>query len=90
LRLAVKRSAHPPAAWRHSEAAMHGASAGGKFHWDPELNGPGTEHLLLVAGGIGINPLYSIPQAVSATPAHELPELRHITLLYSASQFSYT
>lgn len=90
LRLAVKRSAHPPAAWCHSQAAAPGASvqvkAGGSFHWDPELDGPGTEHLLLVAGGIGINPLYSILQAASATPPGVLPELRCITLLYSASR----
>lgn len=89
LRLAVKRSAHPPAAWCHSEAAVPGVAvhmkAGGQFSWDPALDGPGTSHLLLVAGGIGVNPLYSILQAVAATPREELPELRRVSFLYSAS-----
>lgn len=90
LRLAVKRSKHPPAAWCHSEAAVPDTvvhvKSGGQFHWDPEVDGPGTEHLLLVAGGIGINPLYSILQAASAAPAGDLPDLRCITLLYSAGR----
>ncbi|CAK0803824.1 unnamed protein product, partial [Prorocentrum cordatum] len=103
LRLAVKRSQHPPAAWCHSEAAQPGADvqikAGGKFDWEvcrvgsvePGLahrirDSAGVGHLLLVAGGIGINPLYSILQAATTTPRESAPELQRITLLYSASR----
>lgn len=89
LRLAVKRSTHPPAAWCHSEAAAPGADvqlkAGGQFCWDPARDGPATEHLLLVAGGIGINPLYSIVQAALAAAPEVTQQLRRVSLLYSAA-----
>jgi len=90
LRLAVKRSRHPPAAWCHSAAAQPGAlvqvKAGGQFSWSPATEGVGTAHLLLVAGGIGINPLYSILQEALLTPrATLLPGLQRISLLYSAA-----
>lgn len=89
LRLAVKQSSHPPAAWCHSDAAS-GASvqvkAGGIFCWDPNGDAErAAEHLVLVAGGIGINPLYSIAQEVLATPVAKLPKLHKISLLYSAA-----
>lgn len=90
LRLAVKNSKHPPAAWCHSEAAAPGAGvqlkAGGQFCWDPAADGGLASRLLLVAGGIGINPLYSIAQAALAAPSSAAPRLRHISLLYSASR----
>ncbi|CAK0803826.1 unnamed protein product, partial [Prorocentrum cordatum] len=80
LRLAVKRSQHPPAAWCHSEAAQPGADvqikAGGKFDWEVFPDSAGVGHLLLVAGGIGINPLYSILQAATTTPRESAPELQ--------------
>lgn len=89
LRLAVKRSQHPPAAWCHSNSAAPGAvvqvKAGGQFCWDPAVDSHGTSHLLLVAGGIGINPLYSILQAAVAAASELAPSLRHITMLYSAA-----
>lgn len=90
LRLAVKQSDHPPAAWCHSEAAVPGASvrikAGGRFSWDAEIDSVGVKHLLLIAGGIGVNPLYSVLQAVSAARVQTVPDLGRITLLYSASR----
>jgi len=97
LRLAVKRSSHPPAAWCHSAAAAPGAcvqlKAGGDFYWDPVRDGPSTEHLLLVAGGLGINPLYAMAQealAASAAGGDEAAadgsRLRRVTLLYSAGR----
>lgn len=91
LRLAVKRSKHPPAAWCHSEAAQPGAvvqvKAGGQFSWSHAVEGVGTSHLLLVAGGIGINPLYSILQeALQTSDANAVPGLQRISLLYSAAR----
>lgn len=90
LRLAVKRSTHPPAAWCHSAAAVPGAvvelKAGGKFAWDAALDGTSTEHLLLVAGGIGITSLLSIFQEAVQASAELVPNLKRISLLYSASR----
>ena len=56
----VKRSTYPPAAWIHSTAAagmtVHVRTGGNFVASKAELSRP----LLLVAGGIGIAPLYSI------------------------------
>lgn len=59
--LAVKYSKHPPAYWIHSKCRIGDQvqiRVGGDFYFDP------AEHddvdLLLLAGGVGINPLYSI------------------------------
>ena len=80
--LAVRRSAHAPAAWVHAAAAP-GARvrlrAGGRF--TPSACGllaaaqapgaplppprAGLRHVVLVAGGVGINPLCSILLALS-------------------------
>ncbi|TKS88577.1 Oxidoreductase NAD-binding domain-containing protein 1 [Collichthys lucidus] len=62
VELAVKYTKHPPADWVHttctvgSEVAMR---VGGDFFFDPSPSDPSVD-LLLVAGGVGINPLYSI------------------------------
>ncbi|TMS18457.1 Oxidoreductase NAD-binding domain-containing protein 1 [Larimichthys crocea] len=62
VELAVKYAKHPPAHWVHttctvgSEVAMR---VGGDFFFDPSPSDPSVD-LLLVAGGVGINPLYSI------------------------------
>ena len=66
LRLAVKASRHPPAAWCHARAEPGKrvkVRPGGSFFFDP-AQGRGLRNLVLVAGGIGINPLYSILQEV--------------------------
>lgn len=70
--LAVKRSTHPPAAWLHNKARVGdcvSVHVGGSFRYLP-----GDEHrpLLLVAGGIGITPLFSILKHVC-----ELQDSRH-------------
>ncbi|CAH1789140.1 unnamed protein product [Owenia fusiformis] len=83
LDLAVKYSEHPPAKWVHTQCKMDTKVAvrvGGDFHFDP-LSSPSTD-LLLIAGGVGINPLYSIflhcSEQAASTGAR-------VNLLYSAS-----
>lgn len=72
--LAVKVGRHPPAAWVHSEAKVHdivAVRAGGSFclssinvH-DSNTGLPRYDHIVLIAGGVGINPLYSMLLALS-------------------------
>lgn len=62
IELAVKYSKHPPAHWVHTmcTAGSHVAMrVGGDFFFHPLPSDPSVD-LLLVAGGVGINPLYSI------------------------------
>lgn len=62
IELAVKYTKHPPAHWVHTQCSLGSRVAlrvGGDFFFDPAPSGPALE-LLLVAGGVGINPLYSI------------------------------
>ncbi|XP_026885906.2 oxidoreductase NAD-binding domain-containing protein 1 [Electrophorus electricus] len=62
IELAVKYTKHPPAHWVHTECTVDSHVAlrvGGDFYFDPSPSDP-TMDLLLVAGGVGINPLYSI------------------------------
>ena len=87
LSLAVKRSAHPPARWVHNECRP-GASvqviAGGAFTFPMGPEDTGRD-LLLLAGGIGINPLLSILRDVVGPDAEAGPPLpQGVALLYSA------
>lgn len=62
LELAVKYAKHPPAHWVHTMCTVGSRVAmrvGGDFFFDPSPSDPPVD-LLLVAGGVGINPLYSI------------------------------
>ncbi|XP_077600263.1 oxidoreductase NAD-binding domain-containing protein 1 isoform X2 [Stigmatopora nigra] len=62
VELAVKFANHPPAHWVHTACTLGSQVAmrvGGDFYFDPSPSDPATD-LLLVAGGVGINPLYSI------------------------------
>uniref|UniRef100_A0A8C5E318 Oxidoreductase NAD-binding domain-containing protein 1 n=2 Tax=Gouania willdenowi TaxID=441366 RepID=A0A8C5E318_GOUWI len=62
IELAVKYTKHPPAHWVHTACAVGSSVAmrvGGDFFFDPSPSDPSVD-LLLVAGGVGINPLYSI------------------------------
>ncbi|XP_005097509.1 oxidoreductase NAD-binding domain-containing protein 1 [Aplysia californica] len=64
LVLAVKSSPHPPAHWVHTkckEGSEVKMRAGGDFFYDPPKHAC-TEDLLLLAGGVGVNPLFSILQ----------------------------
>ncbi|XP_077364336.1 oxidoreductase NAD-binding domain-containing protein 1 [Festucalex cinctus] len=62
VELAVKFANHPPARWVHTECTLGSQVAvrvGGDFYFDPSPSDPAVD-LLLVAGGVGINPLFSI------------------------------
>nr|XP_046272788.1 oxidoreductase NAD-binding domain-containing protein 1 [Scatophagus argus]XP_046272789.1 oxidoreductase NAD-binding domain-containing protein 1 [Scatophagus argus] len=62
IELAVKYAKHPSAHWVHTMCTVGSQVAmrvGGDFFFDPSPSDPSVD-LLLVAGGVGINPLYSI------------------------------
>ncbi|KAM8966642.1 oxidoreductase NAD-binding domain-containing protein 1 [Pelodytes ibericus] len=62
LELAVKYNLHPPAHWIHTQCSLGSEVAlrvGGEFYFDPQPSDFPVD-LLLIAGGVGINPLFSI------------------------------
>ncbi|XP_076810147.1 oxidoreductase NAD-binding domain-containing protein 1-like isoform X1 [Clavelina lepadiformis] len=88
IELAVKFSDHPPAHWIHTQCEVGSGvdiRVGGNFHYQSTAN----KDLLLIAGGVGINPLLSIfrhrrdlyldnPESLS---------LAKTTLIYSAKTY---
>ncbi|KAL1311169.1 hypothetical protein AAFC00_001368 [Neodothiora populina] len=64
--LAIQKSENPPAKWlwRPEDDILHKqlvVRVGGSFTWPPlDVDYTGIESVLLVAGGVGINPLVSI------------------------------
>lgn len=104
--LAVKIGRHPPAAWVHSKAKVNDIVAvrpGGSFCLssinavDPVTGEQRYNHLVLIAGGVGINPLYSmllslawdyscrhsLPEVVNSKGAERISPPFKITLIYS-------
>lgn len=64
LHLAVKYATHPPALWVHTKCQVGSEvrlRVGGDFHY-PLDSDTGQKDLLLLAGGVGVNPLYSMLQ----------------------------
>uniref|UniRef100_A0A7N5KIL7 Oxidoreductase NAD binding domain containing 1 n=1 Tax=Ailuropoda melanoleuca TaxID=9646 RepID=A0A7N5KIL7_AILME len=62
IELAVKYTNHPPALWIHNQCTLDAKVAvrvGGEFFFDPQP-ADATRNLVLIAGGVGINPLLSI------------------------------
>ncbi|XP_061443248.1 oxidoreductase NAD-binding domain-containing protein 1-like isoform X2 [Rhineura floridana] len=62
LELAVKHTTHPPAHWIHTQCTLNSEVAlrvGGNFFFDPQP-ADSPSNLVLIAGGVGINPLFSI------------------------------
>ncbi|XP_014393042.1 PREDICTED: oxidoreductase NAD-binding domain-containing protein 1 isoform X1 [Myotis brandtii] len=62
IELAVKYTNHPPAVWIHKQCALDSEVAvrvGGEFFFDPQP-ADASRNLVLIAGGVGINPLLSI------------------------------
>ena len=88
LDLAIKFSTWPPAYWLHTKAEIGSQvtmRVGGDFHYpNPVTDALGGQghNLLLVAGGVGINPLASIYRH-AARNSHDL-NLSQASLLYSA------
>ncbi|XP_037380655.1 oxidoreductase NAD-binding domain-containing protein 1 [Talpa occidentalis] len=62
IELAVKYTNHPPSLWIHNQCALDSEVAvrvGGEFYFDPQP-ADASRNLVLIAGGVGINPLLSI------------------------------
>ncbi|XP_066889925.1 oxidoreductase NAD-binding domain-containing protein 1 isoform X1 [Kogia breviceps] len=62
IELAVKYTNHPPALWIHNQCTLDSEVAmrvGGEFFFDPQP-ADASRNLVLIAGGVGINPLLSI------------------------------
>lgn len=62
IELAVKYTNHPPAIWVHNKCTLDSEVAlrvGGEFFFDPQPT-EAPRNLVLIAGGVGINPLLSI------------------------------
>ncbi|CAL1529255.1 unnamed protein product [Lymnaea stagnalis] len=91
LHLAVKYSQHPPAQWIHTECKVGDQvqlKAGGDFFY----SGSESSHLLLIGGGVGINPLFSMlqhfidihPRQLSDSGDSGSTHDARVSLLYSA------
>eukprot|EP00062_Callorhinchus_milii_P012564 gi/632959733/ref/XP_007895791.1/ PREDICTED: oxidoreductase NAD-binding domain-containing protein 1 isoform X1 [Callorhinchus milii] len=77
LELAVKITKHPPAQWVHSQCVLGSEVAlrvGGDFFYDLQPSNSSVD-ILLIAGGVGINPLYSI--LLHTADLHRLHESKH-------------
>ncbi|XP_070565969.1 oxidoreductase NAD-binding domain-containing protein 1-like isoform X2 [Ptychodera flava] len=91
LTLAVKFSRHPPAFWVHKKCKVDSQVSirvGGNFYYDPKPSDP-TADILLIAGGVGINPLYAMLLHVAdlheaLAKGENVHKPGKVTMLYSA------
>lgn len=91
LELAIQKSpANPPAAWlwQPLPAIMNAevkVRVGGSFVWPPAgIDVSSLRKVVLVAGGVGINPLISILTAIADDRKNgKIPEDCEVTMLYS-------
>lgn len=94
VELAIKRGNFPPTNWIFSSECHQGAlvdiKVGGDFYYDPlgscEKSADTHESLLLLAGGVGINPLLSILRHVGDLPQRVRPT--KVLLAYSAGSLN--
>jgi ferredoxin-NADP reductase len=88
----VKYSAHPPAQWFHEEAKVGDeveVRVGGDFVWnEEEERNNGIKSVVMVAGGVGINPLMSMLDHICGGLNTKDGMLRNVRLLYSAKTYS--
>lgn len=90
MELAVKYSKHPPAYWIHTQCTVGSQVSlrvGGDFFYDDANHG--ELDLLLIAGGVGINPLLSIINHVTCLhnkggDPDRASKTTRVMLLYSA------
>ncbi|XP_055985608.1 oxidoreductase NAD-binding domain-containing protein 1 isoform X2 [Sorex fumeus] len=95
IELAVKYANHPPSLWIHNQCTLDSEVAlrvGGEFYFDPQPT-DASRNLVLIAGGVGINPLLSILRhAADLHREHANKgsgyETGRIRLLYSAKNTS--
>uniref|UniRef100_A0A8C5MZ16 Oxidoreductase NAD-binding domain-containing protein 1 n=1 Tax=Leptobrachium leishanense TaxID=445787 RepID=A0A8C5MZ16_9ANUR len=95
LELAVKNNLHPPAHWIHTECSLGSEvtlRAGGDFYFDPQPTDSPVD-LVLIGGGVGINPLFSI--LLHVADLHEIRkstgegfQMGSVKLYYSAKNTS--
>ncbi|XP_042866769.1 oxidoreductase NAD-binding domain-containing protein 1-like [Penaeus japonicus] len=94
LELGIKFSKWPPAFWIHNQCKVGSSVAirvGGDFYFAPEIGDP-SHDLLLIAGGVGLNPLASIfSHACHLYKLHQENSEEYcpgkIKLLYSAKTY---
>lgn len=90
IELAVKISDHPVATWVHEQCVQGSevrVQAGGDFFYDPDVAAGELERdVLLLAGGVGINPLVSMFGHLADLQLNNAnrTELGGVHLLYSA------
>lgn len=91
LVLAVKFAKHPPAYWIHTQCKAGDTvllRAGGDFFFNPKPEDDPV-NVLLIAGGVGINPLFSIASHVAdINSGPHGPYKGEVKLLFSAKTFS--
>ncbi|KAK3499718.1 uncharacterized protein B0T23DRAFT_425158 [Neurospora hispaniola] len=91
LELAIQKSPdNPPAAWLWQPVpvimnAEVKVRVGGSFVWPPAgIDASSLRKVVLVAGGVGINPLMSILTAIADDVKHgKVSEICEVTMLYS-------
>ncbi|CAG8486194.1 13086_t:CDS:2 [Cetraspora pellucida] len=96
--LSIKYSTNPPAKWFHENAKIGDSvevRVGGEFVWDEKKEQEdGTECVMFIAGGVGINPLISMFTSIlevennSNVNYMKKVGVKKIRLLYSAKSFS--
>ncbi|XP_006170765.1 oxidoreductase NAD-binding domain-containing protein 1 [Tupaia chinensis] len=95
IELAVKYTNHPPALWVHNKCVLGSEVAvrvGGEFFFDPQPT-DASRNLVLIAGGVGINPLLSILRHSADLHRARVdggsgPETGTVKLFYSARDTS--
>lgn len=95
IELAVKYANHPPAVWIHNKCTLDSEVAvrvGGEFFFDPQPT-DAPRNLVLIGGGVGINPLLSILRHSADLHREQTDrgsgyEIATVTLFYSAENTS--
>ncbi|KAK7109825.1 oxidoreductase NAD-binding domain-containing protein 1-like isoform X3 [Littorina saxatilis] len=91
LMLAIKFAKHPPAFWVHTKCKSGDTlllRAGGDFYLDPQAGEENPSDVLLIAGGVGINPLYSMIQHLAdLNQSPDGPYRANVLMLYSARTY---